>query len=295
MTNFKFSPLWGGISVASLAVLGVLAPSGLWLLLFIGIIVVTHEGGHLIAARRAGMMPTEFYWGFGPEVLGFDVGDCRYGIKAISMGGYVKLWGMTPTSELPEGVLECDTYRAASHSGRLKTILAGPVVNLVSAVAAFTGYYLINGTSFGVALEGGFDDVWIVISSTGEALWTWVTNLDTYLGAVASSDNEAPVRFMSPIAQAQTTEQFVSHGFASALQWYGILSCAIGIVNLLPLPPLDGGHAVVVIAEKVAQTVKRTTAIRFNVQRLEPLAYVTVTALVLLSASALVLDLRDVL
>ncbi len=296
MTNLRISPVWAGITVASLALLGILAPSGLWLLLFIGIIVLTHEGGHLVAARRSGMDPTEFFWGFGPEIIGFDIGDCRYGLKAIFLGGYVKLWGMTPTSELPPGVPEHSTYRAASHNGRLKTILAGPMVNLVSAVLAFTAANLLRGASFGVAFEGGLDNLWIVISATGEALWLWVTSIGTYVGAVFSPDSvEAPVRFMSPVSQAQFTGQSVDGGWASSLEWFGILSCAIGIVNLLPLPPLDGGHAIVALAEKVTQKVKKRTDIRFDVQRLEPVAYVTVAALVLLSASALVLDLRDVM
>ena len=282
--------------MASLAILGLLAPSGLWLLLFIGVIVITHEAGHLIAARRVGMEPTEFYWGFGPEVVGFDIGNCRYGIKAISLGGYVKLWGMTPSAVLPLGVRESGTYRAATHSGRLKTILAGPFVNLSTAVLAFTAANLLRGQSLGVAFEGGLDNVWIVLSSTAEALWLWVSNIGTYVGAVFQPDSiEAPVRFMSPVSQAQYTGQQVEAGLIGSLQWFAILSCAIGAVNLLPLPPLDGGHALVAASEKVAQVVKRSTSIRFDVQRLEPVAYVTVAALVLLSASALVMDLRDVL
>ncbi len=296
LTNFRVSPVWGGITVASLAILGLLAPSGLWLLLFIGIIVITHEGGHLFAARRAGMDPTEFFWGFGPEVVGFDVGDCRYGLKAIFLGGYVKLWGMTPTSELPPGVPEHSTYRAASHSGRIKTILAGPFVNLATAVLAFTAANYLQGAGFRDALEGGLHNVWIVVEATGEALWLWVSDIGTYVGAVFRPDTvEAPVRFMSPVSQAQYTGQQIESGLVGSLQWFGILSCAIGIVNLLPLPPLDGGHAAVAATEKLAQVVRKSPSIRFNVQRLEPVAYVTVAALVLLSASALVMDLRDVM
>lgn len=282
--------------MASLTTLGVFAPSGLWLLLFIGVIVVTHEGGHFVAGRRAGMRPSEFFWGFGPEVLGFDVGDCRFGIKAISMGGYVKIHGMTPTSELPEGMLECDTYRAATHAGRLKTILAGPAINLVSAVLAFSYANYLLGVSAGHALDAGLDDLWLVISSTGEALWLWVTNIGTYVGAVFRPDSvEPPVRFMSPVSQAQYTGDQVASGLTGSLQWFGILSAAIGITNLLPLPPLDGGHAVVAASEKFAQLARKKPSIRFDAQRLEPLAYVTVAALVMLSASALVLDIRDIL
>ena len=59
---------------------------------------ISHELGHLLLARRAGMKPTEFFWGFGPEVFAIEHNGCRYGLKALFLGGYVKLWGMTPTS-----------------------------------------------------------------------------------------------------------------------------------------------------------------------------------------------------
>ena len=77
------------------------------------------------------------------------------------------------------------------------------------------------------------------------------------------------------------------------MQWFAILSAAIGAINLLPLPPLDGAHAVVAGAEGVMQRTKRDRSIRFDVHRLLPLAYATVGILVTLSVSALVMDIRD--
>ncbi len=290
------SPLWGAIAVLSLVALWMLAPNGLWLLAFIGVIVLVHEAGHLLAARRAGMEPTEFFWGFGPEVVAFQHNGCRYGIKALSLGGYVKLWGMTPTSVLPDGVEESGTYRAASHWGRLSTILAGPAINLVCGVVAFGAARSLSGQGLSEASLGAFDDVWFVLAATAESLWIWVTNLGGYLGSVfGDGSSEAPVRFMSPVAQATVTGDAVASGLAVSLQWFAILSVAIGAVNLLPLPPLDGSHALVAAAEKVAQVLRRDRTLRFNVQRLEPIAYVTVGALVVLSLTALVMDIRDVI
>lgn len=294
--NLSVDPRWGVAAAASLAVLWAFAPSGLWLLLFIGIIVLCHEGGHLLAARRAGMRPTEFFWGFGPEIVAFEHNGCRYGVKALFLGGYVKLHGMTPTSELPDGFDEADTYRSATHGGRLATILAGPAVNLAMAVVAFALAARLKGESVPAAVLSGFDDLWFVISATGEALWVWATSIGAYVGSVfdTSGGTEAPVRFMSPVSQAEVTGAAVANGWVSSLQWFGILSCAIGAVNLLPLPPLDGAHASVAASEWLSQRLKRDTTIRVDVRRLEPLAYLTVFVLVGLSLSALVLDLRDV-
>ena len=295
-TGVAIDPKWGIAAFLSLAVLWAFAPSGLWLLLFIGIIVLCHEAGHLVIARRAGMRPTEFFWGFGPEIVAFEHNGCRYGVKAIFLGGYVKLHGMTPTSELPPGFSERDTYRGASHAGRLATILAGPAVNLIMAVVAFAVAARLSGGSIGGSILTGFDHLWFVIAGTGEALWTWATSMGTYVGSVfdTSGATEAPVRFMSPVSQAEVTGGAVADGWVTSLRWFGILSCAIGAVNLLPLPPLDGAHALVAASEWMTQKVRRDRSVRVDVRRLEPLAYLTVFVLVGLSLSALVLDLRDV-
>ena len=79
------------------------------------------------------------------------------------------------------------------------------------------------------------------------------------------------------------------------MRWFAILSAAVGIINLLPLPPLDGSHAAVATVEGVMAKARPGSRPRLDVARALPLAYVTVVALVVLSLSALVLDLRDVI
>lgn len=291
----EFSFLWSAAAIVSILALALFAPSGLYLIAFLGLVIVAHEAGHFFVARKVGMVPTEFFWGFGPEVAALQVGPCRYGFKALFLGGYVKLEGMTPTSETPEDFDEAGTYRAASHRGRIATILAGPMVNLVMAVAAFTGAAAAEGQSVAQSVNAGFADVWNVITATGEALWLLVANLGTYLSVLfgSASTSDAPVRFLSPVAQADISRQAVDLGLSTSLQWFAILSSAVGVINLLPLPPLDGSHAVIAGAEGIVQRFRRDASVRFNVGRLLPLAYVTVIILVMLSVSALVLDVRD--
>ena len=291
------NPGWLAATVVSLVGLGLLAPSGLYLIGFLGLIIITHEVGHFVVARRSGMVPTELFWGFGPEVVAVRIGGCRYGIKALFLGGYVKLEGMTPASVVPDGFAEPGTYRAASHRGRLATILAGPTVNLVTAFVAFTAAAVVDGQPLTRAVATGTADVWFVVAATGEALWLWVSNLGAYGAALVdgSGSTEAPVRFLSPVGQADISRQAVDLGLGASLQWFGILACAVGAINLLPLPPLDGSHAVVAAAEGFVQRVTGDRSIRFDVARLLPLAYVTVGLLVALSLSALILDVRDLL
>ncbi|MEQ6900150.1 site-2 protease family protein [Nocardioides sp. YIM 152588] len=55
-----------------------------------------HELGHLIPAKRFGGKVTQYFIGFGPTVWSKRVGETEYGVKAIPLGGYVKIIGMLP-------------------------------------------------------------------------------------------------------------------------------------------------------------------------------------------------------
>jgi len=59
------------------------------------VMVMVHELGHLLAAKRGGMKVTEYFLGFGPRLWSFRRGETEYGIKAFPLGGYVKIPGMT--------------------------------------------------------------------------------------------------------------------------------------------------------------------------------------------------------
>ncbi|MEZ5097947.1 MAG: site-2 protease family protein [Nocardioides sp.] len=76
---------------ALLYALGVLA--------FALVIVVSiglHEIGHMVPAKRFGGKVTQYFIGFGPTVWSKQVGETEYGVKAIPLGGYVKIVGMLP-------------------------------------------------------------------------------------------------------------------------------------------------------------------------------------------------------
>jgi membrane-associated protease RseP (regulator of RpoE activity) len=291
----EVSLAWAAVATASVVALAVAAPGGLLLLGFLGLVIAVHEAGHFAVARRAGMAPTEFFWGFGPVVAAVRVGACRYGVRALFLGGYVKLEGMTPRSSLPAGFPESGTYRAASHRGRLATILAGAGVNLVTAVVAFTAASLVEGRAPLAALADGFGDLWYVLEATARSLWLLAANAGQYVEALVGGPGaaEAPVRFMSPVAQAEVSRRAVSLGPVTVLRWFGVLSAAIGAINLVPLPPLDGGHAAATATEWLVRGIRRDRTISLDVGRLVPLAYVTVGLLLALALSALVLDLRD--
>jgi membrane-associated protease RseP (regulator of RpoE activity) len=67
-----------------------------------------HEFGHLVPAKKFGCKVPQWFIGFGPTVWSRQVGDTEYGIKAIPLGGYVKIVGMLPPGA--EHLVEETTY-----------------------------------------------------------------------------------------------------------------------------------------------------------------------------------------
>src|SRR4051794_24303177 len=55
-----------------------------------------HEFGHMIPAKKFGGKVTQWFIGFGPTVWSKQIGETEYGVKAIPLGGYVKIIGMLP-------------------------------------------------------------------------------------------------------------------------------------------------------------------------------------------------------
>jgi membrane-associated protease RseP (regulator of RpoE activity) len=96
------------------------------------VMVMVHEAGHLLAAKRGGMKVTEYFLGFGPRLWSFRRGETEYGIKAFPLGGYVKIPGMTNLEEVdPED--EPRTYRQQPFHARLLVAVAGSAMHFLMA------------------------------------------------------------------------------------------------------------------------------------------------------------------
>jgi membrane-associated protease RseP (regulator of RpoE activity) len=96
------------------------------------LIVMIHELGHFLAAKRGGMKVTEYFVGFGPRLWSFRRGETEYGIKAIPVGGYVKIPGMTNLEEV-DPADEPRTYRQQPFGARMLVALAGSAMHFVMA------------------------------------------------------------------------------------------------------------------------------------------------------------------
>src|SRR3954462_11523272 len=58
-----------------------------------------HECGHMVPAKRFGVKVTQYFVGFGRTVWSTRRGETEYGLKAVPLGGYVKLVGMLPPAK----------------------------------------------------------------------------------------------------------------------------------------------------------------------------------------------------
>jgi regulator of sigma E protease len=117
-----------------------------WFWIFVGfcLLIILHEAGHFFAAKATGMRVERFFLFFGPTIWSIKRGETEYGVKAIPIGGYVKITGMTPEEEVPPEVAHRSYYRQDVWK-RIVVVAAGPAVNIVLAFAILFGVYWVNG------------------------------------------------------------------------------------------------------------------------------------------------------
>ena len=144
------------------------------ILIFVGgvfLMIFIHELGHFLTAKRFGIKVQEFFIGFGPRLWSFRRGETEYGLKAIPVGGYVKIAGMSPLEEEPpEDHPRLFTSKPAWQ--RAIVLLAGAVSHFILAFLLLAFFFAVIGVgtrySAGVAgVEPRLDGVTSPASAAG--------------------------------------------------------------------------------------------------------------------------------
>jgi membrane-associated protease RseP (regulator of RpoE activity) len=145
----------------------------LFVALGISVSIALHEVGHLIWAKKFGVKVTQYMVGFGPTIWSRTRGETEYGLKAVPLGGYIRMIGMFPPKpgadpsilrgsstgrfsqlmdqareESREQVKAGDENRVfykLSAPRKLVVMLGGPVMNLVIAVVLLAGIFTLYG------------------------------------------------------------------------------------------------------------------------------------------------------
>ena len=115
---------------------------GTKMLAFIGglaALIFVHELGHFLVARKVGVVVEKFSLGFGPKIASFTRGSTEYILAWIPLGGYVKMKG-EEAGEDDAG--EKGSFSAAPVLHRLAIAFAGPLFNILFAIAIYYGVYL---------------------------------------------------------------------------------------------------------------------------------------------------------
>lgn len=371
------------------------------------VMIILHEAGHYVMAKRSGMKVTEFFVGFGPRLWSFRRGETEYGIKPFILGGYCRIVGMNNIEEVaPED--EDRTYRSKPFRQKFGVAVAGSTVHFMIAiilmffVLAFAGNpnnakltttlagvshgsaaasaglragdtivaidnkpvtswqavrntvhngdgapmlltYVRDGqrhnelvtptrdpstaspmlgvsskialpkTSLPAAVAGSFretarvgqlsiDGLARIFSPSGVHQYTnqfsgnhsnnpgAVNNTGHGTGSSSNNDNNSSVRFVSPIGIARYAGQAVQAGWVSVFLLLIAINVFVGIFNMIPLLPFDGGLVAIAVYEKIASTV-RGRRVEVDVRKLLPITAAVVALLLFIGISAMYLDI----
>ncbi|HEX5414111.1 MAG TPA: M50 family metallopeptidase [Chloroflexota bacterium] len=107
----------------------------------LGILILVHELGHFILAKRAGVKVEEFGIGFPPRLFAIRRGETDYSLNLIPLGGYVRMLGEEdPTAPR--------SFASASRAWRFAILIAGATMNLIAAVFLFSSAYVAGVPDF---------------------------------------------------------------------------------------------------------------------------------------------------
>ncbi|MEX0748449.1 MAG: M50 family metallopeptidase [Candidatus Saccharimonadales bacterium] len=136
-------------------------------ILLFALLVVIHEFGHFIVARRNGVAVEEFGIGFPPKLFGKQIGETEYTFNLIPLGGFVKLKGESDSATEPA------SFGAAALWVKTKILLAGVGMNIVAAVVimlllALSGLPQILPDQYRVASNQTLVEEAVVITRVGD-------------------------------------------------------------------------------------------------------------------------------
>ncbi len=105
----------------------------------LALLILSHEFGHFIVAKKSGMQVDEFGLGFPPRLFKFKKGETVYSFNLIPLGGFVKIRG-----EDGAGKEDPRSFSSKSVSVRSAVIVAGVLFNLLAAWFLLSGGFLIG-------------------------------------------------------------------------------------------------------------------------------------------------------
>lgn len=243
-------------------------------IIILGLIIFLHELGHFMTAKWFKMPVKEFALGMGPKLISKKFGETVYSIRLLPLGGFVNISGMeekeiekdaiiVETEEEINKILEenddaiiytqeeIDEINYDNENGfftksplqRFIVLIAGVVMNFLSA---FIVLFFVVAAMTEIAHDIGFllqlKITWKLFLQIFYETLNGVKLLFT--GHIAPKEMTGPVGLPKVVGQI-----YKSEGISVMKNIFAMLSVNIGIMNLLPIPALDGGRILFVIPE----------------------------------------------
>lgn len=192
----------------------------------LGFLILIHELGHFLVAKLFKVKIDKFAIGFGPTILKKQGKETSYELRLIPMGGFVSMLGEE------EPVEDERAYNKKSKWQRALILLAGGGVNIIF------GLLLCLGIAISIlGLKNGF-------LYTGEFLnATFQSIVELFTGKVQVEQLTGIVGISDMVIE--------TNGFMDFAFMLSIISVSLGVTNLLPFPPLDGGKIFLLIIEAI--------------------------------------------
>ena len=158
-------------------------------LLLFGVIVLIHELGHFLFAKKNGITVHEFAIGMGPKLFGKEKNGTLYSIRLLPIGGYVAMEGEDEESNKP------GSFGTKSILQRASVIFAGPFFNLILAIIFLIPVFIYIGsptttldqiTDNSPAYEAGLNSGDTIKSIDGKEITSW----SEFTNEIAQSDGK---------------------------------------------------------------------------------------------------------
>ena len=193
----------------------------------LGFLIIIHEGGHFLVAKLCKVKVNEFAIGFGPILLQKQGKETRYVLRLIPLGGFVSMEGEEEHSD-KEG-----SFSRASIPKRTAIVLAGGMVNILFGILT---YFIIIASYTNIA-------------NAVEALKLFGMSMLDSLRMLFSGTAFKEEQLMGIVGISEIVVE--TKGIINYIYLIAVISVSLGVTNLLPIPPLDGGKIVLLIIEAI--------------------------------------------
>lgn len=182
------------------------------------VLVLVHEWGHFIVAKKTGMRVDEFAIGFPPKLFGIKKGETAYNFNALPIGGYVKIWGENGEDE--DGGASVDRSRAFGSRpkwAQALVLVAGVVMNIILAWVLFTATYLIGiPTAVDESVATDAADLYVagVLADSPAAVLPVGSVIESISYENVTIESPTPSEFTNTVAEAVPNSVEVSYTYA---------------------------------------------------------------------------------